>query len=401
MDIERLSGRAMSLREKVKGLLEEAEGLNRLHKDRIDDSRRRLEAAMKFEKSDRIPIEVWHTGSSSGWYLKGRYGLNMADYFADPELQSIYQLKERIDAFREFDDDQLGIGTTIGVDGGVVSHPSIIGCRIAFPADDLPWVDVRYHSLDTPEKIDDFQVPEIEDAGIMPQIIARYERMKKLVGDLTAVTIYPGDGVPERPLQMAAYARGYGDLIKDMHVDPPLAHKLMRKMRDVGEAIHDFYRDLLGSELAHVEGVDLYDNFLGHFSPSLLREFVLPHYWEWAQKYDWRYWTISSQCVLDPYIDIMAEVPTKGIAYLTSSSNLRLFKGKFAPKGVWIKVAYESNPILCKTPQGIAEECKGIIELMSPGGGFIMGTACIDLGTPVENLRAIISASKKFGNYGD
>ena len=66
---------------------------------------------------------------------------------------------------------------------------------------------------------------------------------------------------------------------------------------------------------------------------------------------------------------------------------------------VWNKVAYESNLILCKTPQGIAEECKGIIELMSLGGGFLMGTACIDPGTPVENLRAIISASKKFGKY--
>lgn len=384
------------MREKIKRLLEEAEGLNSLNRARIDDSRRRLEAAKKFEEADGIPIEVWVTGSSSSWYLKGRYGLNMADYFRDPELQAIYQLKERIDAFREFDDDQLGIGTTIGVDGGVVSHPSIIGCRIAFPEDDLPWVDVRYHPLDTPEKIDDFQIPEIADSGIMPQIIERYEKMKKLVGDLTAVTVHPGDGVPERPLQMATYARGYGDLIKDMHTDPELAHKLIRKMRDVGEAIHNFYRDFLGSELAQIETVDLYDNFLGHFSPSLLSEFILPHYREWAKKYGWRYWTISSQCVLDPYINIMTEMPTKCIAYLTSSSNLKLFKDVFAPKHVWIKVAYESNPILCNTPQRIEKECKSIIELMSPGGGFIMGTACVDPRTPVQNIHALINATKKF-----
>jgi len=34
---------------------------------------------------------------------------------------------------------------------------------------------------------------------------------------------------------------------------------------------------------------------------------------------------------------------------------------------------------------------------MAPGGGFIMGTACLDWRTPEENIRAFIKASKKYG----
>ena len=64
----------------------------------------------------------------SGWYLKGKYELNMAEYFRNPEIQAFYQLKERIDAFKELDDDRFEISTTVGV----VSHPSVIGCKIVF-----------------------------------------------------------------------------------------------------------------------------------------------------------------------------------------------------------------------------------------------------------------------------
>jgi len=386
------------LREKFKRLLKEADRLNRVYKDRIEESRRRIETSLNFQESDRVPIQVSIT-TWSGWYFR-KYGLNMAEYFMDPEIQAFYQLKERIDAFKELDYDHLEIGTTVGVMGGVVSHPSVIGCRIVSPEDDWPWVDVRYHPLDTPEKIDDFQVPEIAKAGIMPQIIERYEKMEKLVGDLTNVTIHPGDGVPERPLQMAAYARGYNNLIRDMYTDPHLAHKLLRKMRDVGEAIHNFYRDLgLGRDLSDVEVVDLYDNFLCHFSPPLLRKFVLPYYWEWAKKYGWKNWTISSQCVLDPYVEIMTEIPTKGINYLTSFSNLKLFKGTFTPRKVWIRVAYEASLMRNQTPAKIEKECKRITEIMAPGGGFIMSTAILDWATPKENIHTFIDASKKYGRY--
>ncbi len=100
---------------------------------------------------------------------------------------------------------------------------------------------------------------------------------------------------------MTVYARGLNNLIRDMYMDHQLAHKLIRKMCDVGKAIHKFYRELgLRRGLSKIETVDLYDNFLGHFSPSLIRKFVLPYYRKWVEKYGWKHWNIVSQCVLDP-----------------------------------------------------------------------------------------------------
>ncbi|MGQ9513790.1 MAG: hypothetical protein ACUVTL_01865 [Thermoproteota archaeon] len=74
----------------------------------------------------------------SGWYLKRKYKLNMEEYLRSNELQAFYQIRERIDAFKELNDDRLEIDTSVGVESGVVSHPSVIGCKIFFPEDDWP-----------------------------------------------------------------------------------------------------------------------------------------------------------------------------------------------------------------------------------------------------------------------
>ncbi|MEM2455201.1 MAG: uroporphyrinogen decarboxylase family protein [Nitrososphaerota archaeon] len=386
------------MREKILKLLDEAEKLNRVYRDRIEESRKRYEAAISFKEHDRPPVDIWVHGMS-GWYLQGRYGLNMAEYFRNPEVQAYYQLRERIDSFKEFDYDSTGIWTGLSITGGVVAQASVIGARIVFPENDWPWIDTSYHPLDTPEKIDDFQVPDVAGSGIMPQIVERYEKLKRLVGDLTYVTVDAGDSIPVCILQMAVYARGYENLVRDMYTDPPLVHKLMRKMCLVGEAIHNFYSDLLECELSQLWNPNelYYDNFLGHFSPSLIRKFVLPYYREWAQKYGFKHWTVSSQCTLDPFIEIIAETPADRIPYLTSSSNLKLFKETFSPKKVWIRVAYEASLMLTQTPAEIEKECKRIMEIMAPGGGFIMSTACLDWKTPKKNIRAFINASKKYG----
>lgn len=51
------------------------------------------------------------------------------------------------------------------------------------------------------------------------------------------------------------------------------------------------------------------------------------------------------------------------------------------------------------TPEEVTEHCRRLIEICSPGGGYILtGGAQIDKGNP-ENLRAIMNAAKKYGVY--
>ena len=55
--------------------------------------------------------------------------------------------------------------------------------------------------------------------------------------------------------------------------------------------------------------------------------------------------------------------------------------------------------VTAEFPSLTEKECKRIMDIMAPGRGFTMGTACLDWRTPKENVHAFIKAAKKYGIY--
>ena len=182
----------------------------------------------------------------------------MGQYVKQPKVTVEYQLRIQIDSFRDFKDDRTYvISGAVGPSYGCILHSSIVGCKIVFPEDDFPWIDLRHRVFDTKEKIDDFVTPEISKAGLMPEVLEKVEETKKLVGDLLEVKIMGRNG---SPLQMAAYTRGISQLIRDMYTDPPIVHKLMRKMVDVCDKINRYYETEWGEPYEGREEGRFYDN---------------------------------------------------------------------------------------------------------------------------------------------
>jgi uroporphyrinogen-III decarboxylase len=95
------------------------------------------------------------------------------------------------------------------------------------------------------------------------------------------------------------------------------------------------------------------------------------------------------------------EIPVDHIPYLVSTSNLKLFKETFGPKRVWMRVAYDASSLLNQTPSEIERECIKLMDIMAPGGGFMMDTGCLDWKTPEENVRTFIRAVKEHGSEMD
>jgi uroporphyrinogen-III decarboxylase len=58
-----------------------------------------------------------------------------------------------------------------------------------------------------------------------------------------------------------------------------------------------------------------------------------------------------------------------------------------------------SSVLLTGTPQQVKENCHNLIQTCAPGGGYILsGGISIDKGS-IDNLRAMMEASKEFGIY--
>jgi uroporphyrinogen-III decarboxylase len=52
------------------------------------------------------------------------------------------------------------------------------------------------------------------------------------------------------------------------------------------------------------------------------------------------------------------------------------------------------------TPEQVEAHCKKLIEVVGEGGGFILANACsLPYDARVENVKAMIRASEKYGVY--
>jgi uroporphyrinogen decarboxylase len=66
------------------------------------------------------------------------------------------------------------------------------------------------------------------------------------------------------------------------------------------------------------------------------------------------------------------------------------FLGPIEPSGV----------MALGTPELVTEKCKEAIEILAPGGGFILGPGCaLPASTPPENVHAMLEAAYRFGRY--
>lgn len=382
------------LRRKVSDLLSEGRRLERHSRERIEASRARIQAAVDLETPDRIPVRVGLSPAWSDWYLKKRYGIRIGEYWRDPELCIEYQLRTWIDSFRDFDDDRTSVlPGSVGPLGGVVLHPSIAGCRAAFPQDDFAWIDLGYRAFDTEEKIDDFETPEISGAGLMPETIARLDEIERAIGDLIPVSIQGGDGAP---LQMAAYTRGIRELIRDMYTRPEIADKLLDKMVDVYRAIQVFYEETwgVGYRGAGVEGY-FYDNPLAYFSPPLVERFVLPRYRRFAEECGWRHWSFETQDVMDGFLELFRTVPIRNLHNLVSNSNLVAFRKVLDPREVCLHVFMAPGRLVQESR--IHGEVRRVFDCLGREEGWLLSSGVVDTAVSESSIHEFIRAARSLG----
>jgi hypothetical protein len=387
-----------AFRAKIARILREGRDLERRHADRIEAARARRQAAWNHETPDTIPMTLALDPVWSDWYFKKRYNIKIGQYWTDPKLLVEYQLRIWIDSFRDFEDDRTSVlPNAVGPLGGVVLHPSVVGCRTVFPEDDFAWIDLRRRVFKTKEMIDDFVTPEIPEAGLMPETLERLRAVENLVGDMVDVRIQGGDG---SALQMAAYTRGIPELIRDMFTDPPIVDKLMRKMMAVYERIQQYYEAEwdVPYKGRDVEGL-FYDNPLSYFSPALVERFVLPHYRRFAEKCGWRNWSFETQDVMDDFIGLFRTIPLKTVHSLVSSSDLDAFREALDPSKTRFGVFLSPGTKLLRSP-GMEAEVSRVVNTMGREGGWVLSSGIIDAAVPEARIGALLKAVRESGRCG-
>lgn len=372
--------------DEIKGLIERQGQVARENTGRIEASRKLYDAVANFKRADRVPFNISLNPVWSDWYPR-KYGITVRQMLKDARLHAVTQLRSGIDKFLEFDDDGSPY-SGVAVCLGVVTEPSVVGCRIVWPENDWPWVDLSHGSpLDTPEKIDDYSAPDVETAGLIPQMLGMYNDMRKLVGDEMGVGFADGEG----PIQLACYARGIRQIIRDMYEQPDLAHKLIKKMVDTWLRIREFYIGNFGHAMSYFT-----ENPLSYFSRKQYDEFIFPYHRDIIESFGGS-WGYNCQGILDHLVDKIAELPNFGNINLTTDCNIRKCREVFGRKKAFINFLMELPKMCTYSDEHLASECRRIVGEITPEGGSSIGSMIVDHTTDERKLQVAIDMVKNYG----
>jgi uroporphyrinogen decarboxylase len=277
------------------------------------------------------------------------------------------------------------------VENGTAALVQAMGCGVLYTADAAPLVvDPVLKSLDDIEKL---CLPNPERDFPLPEILKAVTLLRREFGDRVFVMGRADQG----PMALAAALRGYGQFFLDLgeEKNTPIIESLLDICAEAGRR----YAEALRGAGAH--GTSLGELGSDTISPAMYRRFSLPRLRKfYAAMRAARFPASLHQCgntaaVLDDMVGSGAD-----ILELDPRTDMRAAKKVTRNKTTVLGMVDPANVLARGTQELVREKSREAIEILAPGGGFILGPGCaLTPETPVENVMALIESAGKFGLY--
>ncbi|MBN1426040.1 hypothetical protein JXA88_15935 [Candidatus Fermentibacteria bacterium] len=222
-------------------------------------------------------------------------------------------------------------------------------------------------------------------------------------GDYSLWCDVVGAGIFER----ACYLRGFEQLIVEMMVEKKFAHHLFEKILHTEIVAYRRILEAIGPLIEGVlitEDVATQDSLM--MSPETYREMLEPYQRQLIESIQSRGVSVlwHSCGAVHPLIPDFINMGIRILHPIQTSARgmcPRWLKEQFGRDLVFWGGGCDTQTVLQRAtaPEVEAEVRQRIAEL-GPGGGFVFTTThCIQPGTPVQNILAMVAAYKRFGAY--
>jgi len=363
-----------------------SQSLPRRYEKRMEEARRRYQAACNFEESDRVPVMV----DTGGPFFCSLAGYTFKDYYRNLNIQRRAQLEGLKWVYENLDDDRLNYGTYTWLDMGALDEGIVFDCEIQLPNEEHPWLSPWIiPKLRTPEDLERLEVPEPKEVEKRLQRHLQRQFGKPLKADIPG--IHP-------PFSAAGSLMGTDRLYIYVYKYPGLLYKLLRKLLDTYCLLVDYKDEQRGRK---TEGIGLCDDHAGFLPERMYREFVLP-YNRWIyERYgeNWRGLHMDSQC--DHIAQILVnelKINSMDVSVSTDLAKVKpvfdgkvIMHGNFDGKLLAPGVSYEK----------IRDAVDYCMRSAAPGGGYIFDTGGEGVypGIDVKRLLFMVKYAKKAGKY--
>jgi len=357
------------------------------YRDRIEESRRRIEITSRFEEPDRVPIRISQGGSYHCWL----FGYDIGEYYQNLELQIEVQLKGLEWSYEELRDDRTGYGLSTEV--GPLGEALLWDCEIRRPAGTSPWIVPCVH---TPQDIERLPVPDPASARGVQWAMQQHERMKELASE-RAITLGVGGGIGIHPPLSAACALAPAHLVYEwMYTHPDHIRMFFDKLLEAFFKLTEFNDRYFGT--TERRSVGLADDHSAFVSDEMYRAMVLPYNKRIYDRYGQEGRYLHADGPNDHHFETYANILKLTQMDIGGWSDIAIARRALAGKVVM------SGGLNCKDLYGDFESARPVIErairIGAPGGGFILAIGGETYaGVNPDTLIRTVEYAKEIGAY--
>lgn len=338
-------------------------------------AKERTVAALTGKPYDRIPVNLLISDHAARVI-----GVTVGEYNNSARLMA----EGQIAAWRLYGTDNVNTGP------GLAGIAEAIGSRLAFP-DSTPYV--ADHVVKKESDLDRLTVPDPERDGRLPLFLEAAAIVLKEIGDQVPLSL-----TTSGPFTTAAGIRGTEQFLRDLHKNPPFAHRLLRLATD---SIIRFATAAVGVGAR----IGLADPTASGtmISARQFREFALPYLKEIAAAITGVAGFAPSLHICGNTSKIWPEMADTGVSVLSLDDAVDIAEAKLQ---VGDRVALLGNirptaTMFMGTPDDVranAREC--LAKGWDNPKGYILGLGCgLPIDTPPDNIHALVEAARTYGRW--
>lgn len=328
---------------------------------------------------DRVPVDL-HNFQVTARMMGAP---SFADFFRDGEAMA----EGQIAAWKRFGHDVLL------VENGTAALAEACGVNVIYQDDAAPVA--KEPAIKSLDEVDGLEIPDPYKTPVLAENLKATRIVAGAIGD-RAFIIGRGD---QGPFSLASEIRGMSEFMMDLALgeEPEKIHRLLDYCRQV------IYRYALAQieQGAHCTSIGDSPSGPDVISPRLYREYAYPHVKRLIDD-------LRAQGVRVAYhicgnsTPIIEDMVSTGAAIVEIDQKADMRRSKAAAQGKTTLLGpIDPSGVLANgTPEDVTAKAREALEILAPGGGFILGPGCaLPATTPDENLDALIEAAKCYGRY--
>jgi uroporphyrinogen decarboxylase len=326
---------------------------------------------------DQVPVELHN------FLMAARMaGIPLSKCLQDGKLMA----ESHLVAWRYFQHDMLLI------ENGTTAMAQAFGCGVTCKDEVAPRViDPVLKDL---RDVDRLRIPDPEKDFPLTQVLEAVRILRRELGDRAFVM----GRADQAPMALAAAIRGHEQFLIDLgECEKPAA---IERLLDV--CVEATTRYALALQRAGAHGTSVGEFGSDVISPAMYRWYALPRLKRFFAAMRLAGFPASvHQC--GNTVAVLPDMVASGASILELDTHTDLQSAKDATRGrsCVLGMVDPANVLHRGTPDLVEARSRHALEVLAPGGGFIIGPGCALMPeTPEANVTALMDTARRFGRYG-